>query len=200
MASPFSLFPLQCSSTMHSGGSASSWMIPAQCLISLPVPASIVWLRSPKGFLYFHIPGSPSWLWLRTALRLRGCPSHMGLRTVVHVTPRGRHSLMCVRACIRNLRSVTQGWNSQACSLHSSVVRMGLPSMGSAEVIPMTDPFLFHDLVPHNLNSFYWEWVLINLLNFIHVSNSATWNIPNMRLFTEVGGYWLYREGLLWIW
>jgi hypothetical protein len=71
----------------------------------------------------------------------------MGLRTVVHVTPHGRHSLKCVRACVRNLRSVTQGQNSQVCSLHSSpVVRMGLPSMGSAEVIPMTDPFLSHDL------------------------------------------------------
>jgi hypothetical protein len=53
--SPFSLPCPHCNSYTYSrSGSASSWVIPAQCLIPLPVLASIVWLSSLHVLLYCH--------------------------------------------------------------------------------------------------------------------------------------------------
>jgi hypothetical protein len=68
--------------------------------------------------------------------------------------------------------------NLSLVDFHSSTVeRMGMPCVGSAEVIPMTEIFPVSDLQPHILNGFSWDKVLIHLLHTNHVSNPASWNI-----------------------
>jgi hypothetical protein len=138
--------------------------------------------------LYFKTSCDSPWLWLRTSLMMWK-PLHFSGA----FRGSGAYALLSAGTLQRLSEQVREnpgclfGWNLRIVHLHSSPLSgMGLPSLGSAEVIPITNSFPAADLLPCTLNCFSREKFLKHVfcinpcLQFSSLDHS-----PDIRIWTQ---------------